>query len=239
MILLISLFLILNSIHIKVNEKGYAFLLPFFFSLFLLILYFHEIQFLFHFTFALQRWIEITMLLYTLSTFFIQNVSNKNVNEYIVVLGCGLLDKKRISPMLMKRCDKAIKLYTQNKTKIIVSGGQGKDEIITEASAMKQYLLTKGIDEKDILCEEKAVSTKQNLLFVKDMIMDEFTIVSSDFHLLRIFLLSKKYHLHVYLHSSKCAPYYRIYAYLREYMAILWMYKLQFLILYFILFFLV
>ena len=81
--------------------------------------------------------------------------------EYLVVLGCGLLDKNRLSPLLMNRLNVAYDLYANKRCKIVVSGGKGKDEDISEASAMKAYLIYKGVQEKDILCEEKSKSTEQ------------------------------------------------------------------------------
>lgn len=238
-ILLFALFLILNSVYLKGHEKGQAFLLPFCISLFLLLLYFNEIAFLYEFTKTGQYFIEITGLVFVSAQYMIQHISFKCCDEYIAVLGCGLLDGSRISPMLMKRCDEAYCLYLKYHSKIIVTGGKGNDENISEAEAMKKYLTAQGVNEDDILCEAKAANTKENLLFISEIAKDSFSAVSSDFHLLRIFLLSKKYHLHLTFYKSKSAFYYKAYAYLREYAAILWMYKVRFALLYFMLFFLI
>ncbi len=45
----------------------------------------------------------------------------------------------------------------------IVSGGKGEDEKISEAQAMKEYLVDKGIDEGRILTEDKSVNTLENI----------------------------------------------------------------------------
>ena len=72
--------------------------------------------------------------------------------DYIIVLG-ALVNKNKISQSLKERLDSCVEyLYlTHDNPKIILSGGQGRGENISEASAMKSYLLSKGIDEKNII----------------------------------------------------------------------------------------
>ena len=44
-----------------------------------------------------------------------------------------------------------------------MSGGQGPDEIVSEAFAMKNYALEQGIDENDIILEDKSTSTEMKI----------------------------------------------------------------------------
>ena len=53
---------------------------------------------------------------------------------------------------------------------IIVSGGRGRGEDITEASAMKDYLVSKGINKDMIIMEDKSKTTKENFDFSKKII---------------------------------------------------------------------
>ena len=71
----------------------------------------------------------------------------------------------KVSKLLANRIDKAIKIYNKSKRKpvIIPSGGQGGDETISEAEAMKQYLLEHGIPEEHIILEDKSKNTMENL----------------------------------------------------------------------------
>ena len=55
----------------------------------------------------------------------------------------------------------------------VVSGGKGSDEIISEADAMKYYLLESGIDDDRILAETKSQSTTENIRFSASMIRQE------------------------------------------------------------------
>lgn len=73
-------------------------------------------------------------------------------------------------------------------TKVIVSGGQGKGEDITEAEAMEIYLWEHGIGKERILTESASTTTKENLFFSKKLFTAEFVnvgIVTNNFHLYR------------------------------------------------------
>lgn len=106
--------------------------------------------------------------------------------DYVVVLGAGLSGDEP-SLALEKRLDKAIEyLNRNNDAKVIVSGGQGDDEKITEALAMYNYLVQSGIAPERIAQEEKATSTYENFMYSKEF-MEEGTAVfiTNDFHVVR------------------------------------------------------
>ncbi|MDO5732509.1 MAG: YdcF family protein [Eubacteriales bacterium] len=104
--------------------------------------------------------------------------------ETILVLGAGLRGENP-SKMLKKRLDAAAKLLQSHpETKIVVSGGQGPDEVISEAEAMARYLkLSYDIDAEQ---ENESRSTYENLKFSRALIPDgKICLVSSDFHVFR------------------------------------------------------
>lgn len=74
--------------------------------------------------------------------------------DFIIVLGAGLIDGRIVSPLLGKRIDKAIQFYhaqqaeTARPPKIIMSGGKGDDEHLAEGTAMMAYALEKGLLKK-------------------------------------------------------------------------------------------
>lgn len=117
-------------------------------------------------------------------------------SDCIIVLGCKV-DKTVPSPFLKSRVDEGIRLYKAGYGKyIIVSGGQGQGEDITEAEAMKKIMVSKGIDQKVILIENKSTSTLTNLINSKK-IMDAMNfrnavIVSNKFHLKRASMIAKE-----------------------------------------------
>lgn len=148
--------------------------------------------------------------------------------DYIVVLGCGIRKDGSVTPLLKSRLDKALDWYHKtNHGKFIVSGGQGSDEIVSEAYAMKQYLIKQGVKENEIIEENKSTTTKENLLFSKKLMKEDSTCVvsTSDFHVLRTAFLTKDLDLNAYCIGGKTAMYYVPPATLREYIALLLRHK--------------
>ena len=116
--------------------------------------------------------------------------SIENVNT-MIILGAKV-NEDGISKTLKRRLDKAIEYYNTNKNinNIIVSGGQGSDEVVTEALAMKNYLVKNGVSKDKIIMEDKATTTLENIIFSKKIITDKNSkgkvlIVTSDYHLFR------------------------------------------------------
>ena len=107
----------------------------------------------------------------------------------IIVLGAGL---KGRSPngMLAKRLDAAYEIWKQYPhIKILVSGGQGKDEIISEAQAMAEYLYKKDVPKDIVLLENKSTNTWENFEFSKEVLrqagisaQEKIAFATSNFH---------------------------------------------------------
>ena len=115
--------------------------------------------------------------------------------DCIIVLGAQVKGKK-ITDSLKRRLDKAV-LYLGKfpDTRVIVSGGQGKGEDITEADAMADYLIRSGIDAEMIIREDRSVSTRENLRFSGRYIDPEHDIigiVTNGFHMYRACLIAKQ-----------------------------------------------
>ncbi len=110
--------------------------------------------------------------------------------DFVIVLGAKVNGEKP-SKTLIKRLDKTLEYLEKNEEcLIIVSGGQGKDEDISEAEAMKRYLVDKGIEDNRIIKEDKSTSTNENLDFSKTIIDslekgENIAIVSNNFHIFR------------------------------------------------------
>jgi uncharacterized SAM-binding protein YcdF (DUF218 family) len=114
--------------------------------------------------------------------------------EYIVILGAQIKGTI-ISKSLKKRLDTAlVYLRTNPDTKIIVSGGKGKDELISEAEAMSKYLVVEGIDKGRIQMEDKSTNTNENIRFSKKFIPENASvaIVTNGFHIYRSIKIAKK-----------------------------------------------
>ena len=83
----------------------------------------------------------------------------------VVVLGAGLRGEQ-VSGLLARRLDAALDYYRENPdVLLVVSGGQGPDEVIPEAEAMARYLAARGVPQENIIKEDKSESTEQNFEF--------------------------------------------------------------------------
>ena len=115
----------------------------------------------------------------------------------LIVLGCQI-NGTTPSRMLMHRLDTAYDYLTEHEDIcVIVSGGQGSDEITSEADVMQQYLINKGISENRIFMEDKSTSTEENLKFSREIIDREglcgdITIVTDGFHQFRSDIFAKR-----------------------------------------------
>lgn len=114
--------------------------------------------------------------------------------DYIIVLGAQMRGD-RPSMVLKFRLDCAIEYLNDNpNTVCIVSGGQGANEIMSEAEGMKKYLLENNISEDRILIENKSRNTIENILFSKELLKDETSgigILTNNFHSYRSVRLAK------------------------------------------------
>ncbi len=233
--IILVMILIINSMELKKREKNKEFLLPLLFGMFFLILNMnkaHPIMIKINIFFGLSG---IMFILLQIKT---QCKKKIPYSAPLIVLGCGLLEGKRISPMLMKRCDTAFEMHNCYGLKIIVCGGRGKDETISEAEAMKDYLIKKGMKQEEIQMEDNSINTKENLLFAYEKAQSSMNVISSDFHMMRVKIIARRLHLSIRCFSSKSAYYYKLYAYLREYLAFLWLNRFGWLVFLLILFFL-
>ena len=118
--------------------------------------------------------------------------------QYMVVLGAKV-NYNGPSVSLWDRIHAAYDYMTAHPDVIaIVSGGQGKDEPMTEAACMYDNLVQMGIDPHRIWMEDRATSTWDNMRFTLDLIEektgtrpDTLGVLSSEYHLFRASLFAK------------------------------------------------
>lgn len=160
----------------------------------------------------------------------------KYQQEYIIVLGAGLIDGERVTPLLAKRIDKAIQFYKAQKHAtgkgpvLLMSGGQGTDEKVPEAVAMRNYAVEQGIPEHAIQLESNSTNTLENMQFSKEIIVKEDTdyraiFVSNNYHIFRAGMFARQAGLKADGIGAKTAFYYLPNAFLREFIAIVVMHK--------------
>ena len=121
----------------------------------------------------------------------------------VIVLGCKVKNGAP-SLMLKRRLDAACIYLKENPDVfVVVSGGQGNDECVSEARCMCEYLVSQGIDINRIFEENQSTTTDENLRFSYNLIVskglpEHITIVTDGFHQLRSDMKARKLGLEAY-----------------------------------------
>lgn len=127
--------------------------------------------------------------------------------DYVIVLG-GQVRGSQPSYNLKMRLDAAYEYLKDNpRTKVILSGGQGSGEDISEALAMTEYLKARGIQAERMIPEDQSTNTEENFRFTKEKLYasrhkDEgnekeweelrFVVVTNRFHIFRSIGIARK-----------------------------------------------
>ena len=116
--------------------------------------------------------------------------------EIMIIFGCQV---KPWGPsiLLQDRLDKALEyLEDDPDITVIVTGGKGDDEHVSEARCMYDYLVENGVSPERILMEDQSRNTWQNVNYTRELLEKEgydadteVLLVSNGFHLLRIRML--------------------------------------------------
>ena len=154
----------------------------------------------------------------------------KDENTTVVVLGCQVRNGAP-SLMLAQRLRAAYDYLSEHESvKVVVSGGKGVDESVSEAQCMKDWLVDKGISPDRIFMEDKSVNTEENLSFSKKIINENglpqrITIVTDGFHQLRADMLAERIGIESNNISAKTKWYLLLTYWVREWFGVLY-YKL-------------
>ena len=114
----------------------------------------------------------------------------------VIVLGAGV-NGETPSLTLRTRIDAAAAYLEEHPdVPVVLSGGQGPGEAITEAEGMRRALVRRGVDESRLYTEERSTSTQENLRYSRAILEElgvdpaqRVAIVTSDFHLCRARLM--------------------------------------------------
>ena len=135
-----------------------------------------------------------------------QNTIANGTNDYAIILGAKV-NGEIPSLSLRYRLDAALDYANDYPhVQLVLSGGQGPGELISEAEAMKRYLVENGIAEDRLLVETASTSTYENILYSKEMLpssVKAVTIITSDYHLERSKRIARSLNLQADVVSAK------------------------------------
>ena len=152
--------------------------------------------------------------------------------DYIIILGCQIKKDGSLTKLLQGRADRAIEFAKMQKDnsnkdiKFVPSGGKGNDEVISEALAIKNYLVEQGINEKDILVEDKSKNTFENIKFSNNLIQEkmkkaQIAFSTTNYHVFRAGCIANQQNLYMEGIGAKTKTYFWINAFIREFVATL------------------
>jgi len=182
-----------------------------------------------------RRLVRLSILMLLASFIHIESLLLYNTKDpvpsqvdYLIILGAGLNGDK-LPWTLWERVDKGLRILQDNKDmRVVVSGGKGPGEWITEAEAMQRYLVEQGIAKERIIKEEQSTSTMENFRYTSELLgqqsryepSEPVLVITNDFHMFRTKFLARRNGLNPVGVPSPTPWYLRPNAYLREYFAV-------------------
>ena len=142
-----------------------------------------------------------------------QVASGADAPEVMVIFGCKA-EPWGPSELLRDRLDTALDYLEEHPDmKVVVTGGQGSDEPVTEAQCMYDYLTEHGVEGENIILEDRASNTWENIKYTQELFQSgeveptgKILAVSSGFHLARIRMLWAREWEGTYTLSTLAAP---------------------------------
>jgi uncharacterized SAM-binding protein YcdF (DUF218 family) len=130
--------------------------------------------------------------------------------DAIVVLGAAQYNGKP-SPVLRARLDHALALYREGLAgTVVVTGGIGEGDQVSEATVGRQYLVTQGVPDSAVVVRPEGRSTQASItsvgLWAQEHGVRRVLLVSDPFHMLRLRLEAGRTALEAYTSPTRTSP---------------------------------
>lgn len=192
---------------------------------------------------AIAIYLGIVLYNFLINLLLYQIYPKRYCEDYLIVLGAGLVNGQKVSRLLGSRINRAIQYSNRQYSKgrkrpiIIMSGGKGADEKISEAQAMANFAKHRGVKDEYLLLEDQSQNTYQNMLYSKRIAIKNFgstkfksTFFSSNYHIFRAALLAREVGLKANGVGAFTRFYYLPNATIREFAGVFIMHKQRHLI---------
>jgi uncharacterized SAM-binding protein YcdF (DUF218 family) len=186
-------------------------------------------------TALLFGYVSFLLVSYVVYAFIYGRMTAQRDADFVVVLGSGLKDGGRVPPLLASRLDRGLvvfgKLTARGRAPVlIVSGGKGSDERISEAEAMARYLADRGFPADRIVREDRSRTTEENMTFSRAIMGQarpgyRCIIVTSNYHVFRAAIIARRTGVNGQVTGARTAGYYWPSAMLREFAAVFLTYR--------------
>jgi uncharacterized SAM-binding protein YcdF (DUF218 family) len=187
-------------------------------------------------TVLLSGYVSFLLVSYVSYAFVYGRITAVRGADFVVVLGSGLIGGDRVPPLLASRLERGRELHQalaarrEASPMLIVSGGKGADERVSEAEAMARYLIERGVPADAVTREDQSRTTEENLTFSK-AIMEQHRpryrciVVTSNYHVFRAAIIARRLRVNGQVTGARTAGYYWPSATLREFIAVFLSYK--------------
>ncbi len=137
--------------------------------------------------------------------------SDRGDEKYVIVLGSPLKDNEP-TEVLKSRLDTAVNYLNGHPgVDAIVSGARSRRGEISEAMAMNNYLVSKGIDGSRIFIDESSFNTHASFLNAKGIVNDDKTaFITSEFHVIRSLQMADLCGIKNAAHIGSPTPWYQL-----------------------------
>ncbi|MFJ9338098.1 YdcF family protein [Streptomyces sp. NPDC101733] len=153
--------------------------------------------------------------------------------DHVVMLGSGLIGGDRVPPLLASRLRKGRQIHEAQIARggpppvLLVSGGKGSDEKVSEARAMADWLIGEGVAPAYVRLEDRSRTTEENMLFSREIMEADdpgyrCVVVTNNFHAFRAAMMARKAGVNGQVVGSPTARYFLPTATLREFVAVFW-----------------
>ncbi len=169
-----------------------------------------------------------------------QILKNNQSFDYSITLGAGLIQGELVSKNLENRLQTTLNFAIKhNNPKLIMSGGQGYDEKISEAQAMQTWILKHNYSPTKVFLEDQSTNTKENFQnSIQKILKDQksenpkrlrLAFVTNSYHLTRAnyIAFANNYNLKIFGIPSKTTRNYLALGWFREFAAMLLIKKHQ------------
>lgn len=121
----------------------------------------------------------------------IRSVADSPSAPVALVFGAGLAAQGTPSPILAERLDAAVALYREGKVEHLLLSGDNTARYHDETSAMRRYVLDKGIPAADVSHDWAGVSTYDSIVRAKGLYaVTHALLVTQRFHLPRALFIA-------------------------------------------------
>ncbi len=149
-------------------------------------------------------------------------IKNSDISaDYAIILGCRVYSDKTPSVMLKHRLDTGARLYFSGKVSKIIVSGNPSESYNNEPEAMKNHLISLGVDSEDIITDNGGLSTYDTMSRASEVFnVKSAVVVSQEYHLYRAMYIGKERGIEIFGASATLGAYDNQFKYdLREYLA--------------------